>query len=168
MKDIFWQPAALLEQATGCRPWVSSVCAIVLVPFISGSLWHANGRIQQGCSRFLKVRCSNYCLLRSKDIERKAGKDQILPFPNIPKIPKQPISESFHQHPPTSTYIILHPLKSNIPTKQPQGQECLQVAHSLTQSPWVPQPCPCPSLLQPEKRLKCWTPWHDIAQDMIV
>ena len=102
MKDIFWQPAALLEQATGCRPWVSSVCAIVLVPFISGSLWHANGRIQQGCSRFLKVRCSNYCLLRSKDIERKAGKDQILPFPNIPK---PSTSESFHLHHPTSIKI---------------------------------------------------------------
>ena len=77
-------------------------------------------------------------------------------IPNIsqtyPNIPKPSTSESFHQHPPTSTN----------PTKQPQCHEYPQVAHSLMQSPWVPSACRCRSPLPPDENEECAEPlaWY--------
>jgi hypothetical protein len=137
MKEMSWQPTALLGQAAGCRPLepVSLVSSTMLVPFISGSLWPANGnRMQHVSEGLLPFSC--YFLLGFKDVEGKTGKSW-----EITNIPKPSTSESFHQHPPTSTN----------PTKQPQCHEYPQVAHSLTPSPWVAQACPCRSPLQPDE-----------------
>ena len=98
-------------------------------------------RMQHVSEGLLPFSC--YVLLRFKDAEGKTRKSWEIP--NIPTqsqtFPKHSQSESFHQHPPTSTN----------PTKQPQCHEYPQVAHSLTQSPWVPQACRCRSPLQPDE-----------------
>ena len=96
------------------------------------SVWPANGsRNEAGFSRFAAIFILQYELLRmSKD--RLENPISVQHFPTIPKHSQ---TICIRLIPPTSTYIILHPLKSNIPTKQPQCQECPQVAHSLTQSP---------------------------------
>ena len=86
-------------------------------------------------------------LLGFKDVEGKTWKSW-----GSTNIPKPSTSESFHQHPPTSTN----------PTKQPQCHEYPQVAHSLTQSPWVPSACRCRSPLPPDENEECAEPltWY--------
>ena len=72
-------------------------------------------------------------------------------------------SESFHQHPPTSTNH----------TKEPQCHEYPQGAHSLTQSPWVPWACRCRSPLPPDENEQfaeplAWYSWGMLRREVHV
>ena len=148
MKEMSWQPTALLGQAAGCRPLepVSLVSSTVLVPFISGSLWPANGnRMQHVSEGLLPFSC--YVLLRFKDVEGKTGKSW-----EITNIPKHSQTIYIRILPPTSTYI----------------HESYQAASV----PWVPSGCtfsdaislgsagmPLPFTSATWwKRAICWTP----------
>ena len=96
--------------------------------------WQQDATCSEGLLPF-----SCYFLLGFKDVEGKTGKSWEIT--NIPKHSQTFPSTSESFHPPTSTNH----------TKEPQCHEYPQVAHSLTQSPWVAQACPCRSPLQPDE-----------------